>query len=82
MALCLIGGVGILGIHFRGLPSWRHLSLYSLLTSALALLLLVALMSSLETRTLTGLWQRLLLTALLLWCAVIALRAYRYPASQ
>jgi hypothetical protein len=82
MALCLIIGAGILGIHFRRLPAWRQLSIYSLLTSALALLFLVALMSSLQTRTLTGLWQRLLLTTLLLWCAVIALRAYRYPASQ
>jgi len=82
MALCLIAAAGILGIHFRRLPPWRHLVMYSLLTSALALLFLVALVSSLETRTLTGLWQRLLLTALLLWCAVIALRAYRYPGSQ
>jgi len=82
MVLCLIVGAGILGIHFRRLPAWRHLSIYSLLTSALALLFMVALVSSLETRTLTGLWQRLMLTALLLWCAVIALRAYRYPASQ
>jgi hypothetical protein len=82
MALCLIVAAGVLGIHFRRLPAWRALSIYSLLTSALALMLLFALMSSRATGTLTGLWQRLLLSTLFLWCAVIALRAYRYPASH
>jgi hypothetical membrane protein len=82
MTVCLIVGTAILGIHFRRLPPWRHLAIYSLLTSGLALLLLAALIGSLESRTLTGLWQRLLLTSLLLWCAVIALRAYRYPGSH
>lgn len=82
MTLSLILSAGILGIYFRRLPAWRHLSIYSLLTSALALLFLVALMRSLKTWTLTGLWQRLLLTTLLVWCAVIARRTYRYPMSQ
>ena len=59
MTLCLIAGAGILGIHFRRLPAWRHLSSYSLLTSALALFFLVALVSSrLQAQPLTGLWQR------------------------
>jgi Protein of unknown function (DUF998) len=80
MALFLIVAAGILGIHLRRLAAWHPLASYSMLTSALGLLLLVALISSRQAGTLTGLWQRLLLTALLLWCAVIALRAYRQPA--
>jgi hypothetical protein len=41
----------------------------------------VALANSLESRALTGLWQRLMLISLFLWCAVIGLEAYRGPAS-
>lgn len=76
--LCVIAGAGVLGFHFRRVPAWRHLSVYLLLTSAFALLFLVALANSLETRALTGLWQRLLLAVLFLWCAVIALEIFRY----
>ena len=79
--LCLIVGAAILGRHFRGLPMWRHLSTYSLLTSALALVFMVALVSSLDARTLSGLWQRLMIAVLFVWCAIVGLRAYRSPAS-
>jgi hypothetical membrane protein len=79
--LGLIVGVAILGVQFRRLPAWGHLASYSLLTSAFAFLFMVALVSSLETRTLSGLWQRLMLAALLLWCAIIGVGAYRSPAS-
>lgn len=80
--LCLIVGAGILGIEFRSLPVWRPLSVYSLVSSALALCFLAGLASSLDTRALTGLWQRLLLATLLLWCAVVGLRAFRYLAAH
>jgi hypothetical membrane protein len=72
-----IAGAAILGFCFRRLPAWRHLAAYSLITSGIALLCLVALASSLESRVLTGLWQRLMLASVLLWCAVIGLGAYR-----
>jgi hypothetical membrane protein len=77
--LCLILGAAILGIHFRRLAAWRARSVYSLLTSALAICFLGALASSLDTRELTGLWQRLLLSVEFLWCAVIGLRAFQCP---
>jgi len=75
--LCLIAGSATLGICFRRLPAWRAFSLYSLLTSAFALCFLGALASSLDTRELTGLWQRLLLAVLFPWCAVIGLHAFQ-----
>lgn len=75
--LCLIAGTAILGIRFRRLPAWRAFSAYSLLTSVLALFLLVTLASSLDTRELTGLWQRLLLAVLFLWCAVVGVHAFQ-----
>jgi hypothetical protein len=75
--LCLIVATALLGIASRRLPGWSHLSVYSLLTSAIALCFLVALASSLDTRTLTGLWQRLLLATLFQWCGVVGLHAFR-----
>ena len=78
--LCLIAGAGILGFQFRSDPAWRSLSVYSLVSSLVGLCLLVALASSFDTRELTGLWQRLLLAVLFLWCAVVGLRASRLPA--
>jgi hypothetical membrane protein len=72
--LCAITGAGIVGIRFRRLPAWRNLSRYSLVTSAVGLCFLVALATSLESRLLTGLWQRLLLVSLFSWCAVVSLR--------
>jgi hypothetical membrane protein len=76
--IALTCGVGLLGIDFRRLPYFRPFSLYSFVTSVLGLLLLVAIVSSLEARELTGLWQRLLLATLFLWCVVISIRALRY----
>jgi len=77
--LCLIVGAGILGVCFRRFPAWRPLSVYSLLTSAVGLLLLIALANSLETRMFTGILQRLLLATLFLWCAVSGFRAFSVP---
>jgi hypothetical protein len=62
---------------FRGDTAWRSLSVFSLVSSILGLCFLAALVGSLEARELTGLWQRLLLAVLFLWCAVIGLRSYQ-----
>jgi hypothetical membrane protein len=75
--LSLILGTAILGFHFRRIPAWRPLAAYSLLTSAIALLCLIALANSLESRVLTGLWQRLMLASMFLWCALVGLALYR-----
>jgi hypothetical protein len=64
----------MLGVRFRSFHAWRHLSLFSLLASAAALCLLVVLASSLDSRVLTGLWQRLLLAVLFIWCAIVLKR--------
>lgn len=78
--LCLIAGAGVLGVHFRSNRDWRSLSAYSLTSSVIALCFLVALAMSLDSRELTGLWQRLLLFVLFLWCGVVGMRAYRLSA--
>lgn len=74
--LCLIVAAGMLGVRFRSLPGWRPLGAYSLVTSAVALGLLIALAGSLETRVWTGLWQRLLVATLFLWCAIVGHRVF------
>ena len=80
--LCLIAGAGVLGVHFRSNRDWRSLSAYSLISSVVGLCFLAALATSLDSRELTGLWQRLLLIVLFLWCAVVGVRAYRLSASS
>ena len=77
--LSLIVGVAILGRQFRRTPNWSQLARYSLLTSAAAFVCMIALILSFDTRTHTGLWQRLMLGALFVWCARIGLNAYRVP---
>jgi hypothetical membrane protein len=80
--LSFIAGIAIFGLLARRLPAFRHLATYSLLTSALALVFLIALVSSLDTRSLTGLWQRLMLAVLFLWCARVGLTAARTTTTQ
>jgi hypothetical protein len=76
--IALSCGVGLLGVAFRRLAYFRPFSLYSFVTSVLGLLFIVAILGSLEAKTLTGLWQRLFLATLFLWCAVIGMRAFRH----
>jgi hypothetical membrane protein len=76
----LIVGTAILGWGFRGVPAWRRLSAYSLATSAIALVFFLSLLGSLDDRVWTGLWQRLMLGTLFLWCGVAAVHAFRLKA--
>ncbi len=81
-SLCAILGAAIVGIRFRRLPAWRNLSRYSLVISVVALCFLVALATSVESRLLTGLWQRLLLVTLFSWCVAVSLRVFSDSSLQ
>jgi hypothetical protein len=63
--------------HFRGHAVWRSLWRYSAATSLVALVLLLVLNASVESRALVGVWQRLFLATLFLWCAVVGVRVFR-----
>jgi hypothetical protein len=76
--VALACGAGLLGRAFRRLPRFRPLSSYSFVTSVLGLLLVVAMARSLEAKALTGLWQRLFLATMFLWCAVVGVRVFRH----
>jgi hypothetical protein len=79
--LCLIAAAAMLAIRFRRLPAGRHLWRLSLLASVCALCLLAVLADSLDTRVLTGLWQRLLLAVLFAWCAIVGFHVSRTRGS-
>lgn len=75
--LCLIVAIGLLGLHFRQNPGWRSFARGSLVTSGLGLIFLIGLGSSLASRDGTGVWQRLLVATLFLWCGVTSVRGFR-----
>jgi hypothetical membrane protein len=65
---------------FRRLPAWRSLSAYSAVSSVAAACLLVALFTSIGSSSSTGLWQRLLVGTLFLWCSVVSVRTFQATA--
>lgn len=70
----------VLGVHFRRVPEWQPFWLYSIATSAVASAFMIAMVASLESRELTGLWQRLLLATLFAWSTSVGLRLHRLLA--
>jgi hypothetical protein len=72
-----VAGVGLWAVVFRRLESWRSLATYSAVSSVIALGLLGGLGLSMQTRAVTGAWQRLFIGTLYLWCAVVGLRVFR-----
>lgn len=69
--LSLIVTITSFGFLWRKDSSLSKLSTYSLVSGVLALVSLGALASTLESRELTGLWQRILLLLLFSWCMVV-----------
>jgi hypothetical membrane protein len=77
MFLCIILAAAILGFYFRSTSIFQHLGTYSIFTSISALAFMFALMSSIETRTLSGLWQRLMIADVFLWCGIMGWKTYQ-----
>jgi len=76
---------GILGIAlwarcFRSLAAWRSLSRYSAVSSAMALVFLLLVSATEQSRVFTGVWQRLSMMTMDLWCAIVGLRVFRSAA--
>jgi hypothetical protein len=76
--VALACGAGVLGFAFRRLPGFGELSRYSFATSALGLAFFAGIVSSLEAKDVTGLWQRLFLATMFLWCALVGVRVFRH----
>lgn len=67
-------GAICVGLCFRGLRPLRSLWVYSIGSGLSGLALLAMVVSTLESRELVGLWQRLMLAVLFAWCAVVGVR--------
>ncbi|MCJ7809054.1 MAG: DUF998 domain-containing protein, partial [Desulfobulbaceae bacterium] len=70
-------GMLLLGILFRKLDSWRALWIYSIASAVLSFGFMVGLVSSIDSHTTTGIWQRLLLATIFLWCGTAGWRIYK-----
>lgn len=79
--LSLIIAAAVFGFGARNLAPWRSLWRYSMFTALMGFTFLATLAGSLDPHDPTGLWQRLLLITLFLWCAVIAVHAFRFSQS-
>ena len=75
-------GTAIWGYRFRNVPSGRSIWRYTVGSSVVALALLLMLIASAESRASTGIWQRLFLATLFLWCSVVGVRVFRRPAAS
>lgn len=71
-------GIILLGFSFRKMKVFQNFSLYTILTGFISLILLIIMITSFESRNLTGLWQRLLLLSIFLWTIIIGLRVFKY----
>ena len=69
-------GILLLGIAFRKQIAFRKFMWFSILSAVLAGIFMVNMVSSFETRTFTGLWQRLFLLTIFTWTAVIGISTY------
>ena len=78
--LSAVAACAIWAFVFRRLNAWRSLWIYSASSAAVAFVLLLIFNASVESRTLSGVWQRLFLGTLYLWCAVVGAYAFRFTS--
>lgn len=80
--LCAILGIFLLGFAFRRLPYWKEFWLYSMVSAILSFVFLLALINSLDSYRITGMWQRLLLLTLFLWFGILGFHAFKLWRSR
>jgi len=62
---------------FKRFAAWKRLRAYTLATGIFAIIFAVAMVVSIESRSATGLFQRLFVGGLYLWLVIVALRLLR-----
>jgi len=75
--VCQIAGMITLGFLFRRLPEWRSLWKYSIVSGVLALVFLIGLVIFLKTDVYKGLFQRLMLGTMFVWCGIVGWKVFR-----
>jgi len=76
----LLGIIGILllGISFRKSSLWKGLWIYSVVSALFAFGFMIALIISIESNNMQiGLWQRLLLATIFLWCGIVSTKMFK-----
>ena len=75
--LLVVIGILLLGISFRNYPRMRSFWIYSVISGLLAIGFLMSLITSIESYTTSGLWQRLFLGTIYLWCGIIGYQMFK-----
>lgn len=70
-------GIILLGFTLKKMNTFRSISLYVTWTGFISLIILIVMVSSFESRHLTGLWQRLLLLSIFTWAIIVGLKVYK-----
>ena len=69
-------GILLIGFSLRRSLFWKTLWVYSLVTALFAYSFIFLLINSLDSRIYTGLWQRLLIATIFLWCGIVGLKMF------
>ncbi|WP_373516358.1 DUF998 domain-containing protein [Pricia sp.] len=69
----IIGAI-VLGFSFKKAESFKRIANFSISIGFISALLLVVMIDSFESRTYTGLWQRLLLFSIFLWTSIVGIK--------
>ena len=73
----VILGILLFGFVFKKMPKFNNLSTFSFVTGVVSIILLAIMISTIESRNMTGLWQRLFLLSIFVWCSVVGIKIYR-----
>lgn len=75
-------GTILLGFSFKKIKELQNIWPYSIITGLVALILMLVMISTFDSKNLTGLWQRLYLLTIFLWTIITGLKIYKnYAAS-
>ena len=69
--------VAVWGMYFYRTPRWRRFGVYSLVSAAFSVVILVLMIRSEVSRDSTGLYQRLFLAVLFIWMIALAIQLWR-----
>ncbi|MCM4173068.1 DUF998 domain-containing protein [Arenibacter sp. TNZ] len=75
--LSVITGILLLGISFRKHSVLKRLWVYSIITSLLCFGFMAGLINAIESNYLIGIWQRMLLSTIFIWCVVMGLKIFK-----
>ena len=73
-------GILLTSLAFRKMPAWHRYWRYSMSTAILSFACIFGLINAIEIDSLKGVWQRLFLVMVFLWCIVIGTRVHKFKS--